>query len=127
MDLPGLIEGTVSGKGLGTDFLKHTNRTKGIAHFLSFENDSLPKSYLAMRDEIASLSEQLDSKPEVIILTKHDLISSEEIEERKESFQSFLREENIYSPLLVTSVYDYDSLMELQQILKESREEIGDD
>lgn len=85
-DLPGLIEGASSGKGLGIKFLKHIKRTKMLAHLISFENKNMLKSYKEIRKELAQYGQGLEEKKEVIILTKADLVDTKTIEKKvKES------------------------------------------
>jgi len=79
-DIPGLIEGASSGKGLGVQFLKHIERTKLLIHCLSCESDNLPSDYKVVRQELTNYSSTLASKPELVILTKTDLISPKEVE-----------------------------------------------
>jgi len=51
MDLPGLIEGTYKGKGVGKKFLKHTKYSKLLIHCISIENSDLAQRYKSMREE----------------------------------------------------------------------------
>lgn len=83
-DLPGLIEGASSGRGLGTAFLKHAERTKTILHCCSLEqNDEvLLDAYRTIRQELESWSPTLGEKPELIVLTKADTVIPEELEGR---------------------------------------------
>lgn len=74
LDLPGLIEQTHKGKGLGTKFAKHTRNAKILAHMISFENDSVVDAYQKMRDELKQIGEGLVDKHEVIVLTKSDVV-----------------------------------------------------
>jgi GTP-binding protein len=72
MDLPGLIEGTYEGKGLGTRFVKHTEYSNLVAHFVSMENENPVAMYKSMRAELKRISEDLYSKREFIVLSKTD-------------------------------------------------------
>lgn len=75
-DLPGLIKGASEGVGLGDKFLKHTSRTKVIAHVLdmgSSENRDPIKDYEDINYELAKYSEKLINKPQIIIANKMDL------------------------------------------------------
>lgn len=75
-DLPGLIKGASEGVGLGDKFLKHTARTKVIAHVLdmgsSEERDPI-EDYEEINNELAKYSEKLKDKPQIIIANKMDL------------------------------------------------------
>jgi GTP-binding protein len=75
-DLPGLIEGSHEGHGLGHDFLKHIERTRVIAHLVDIANidgsDPLD-SYNMIRKELSKYSKQLANKIEIIIASKMDL------------------------------------------------------
>ncbi len=87
MDLPGLIEGTASGKGLGTGFIKHTEFARLVAHVISLESEDLLKDYNTMRSELKDISKDLYNKKEIIVLTKTDTIEPEEIKKKVDLFK----------------------------------------
>jgi GTP-binding protein len=84
-DLPGLIEGASDGKGLGTAFLKHIERTGKIVHCIDAQADvvEIISAYDTIRKELASWSKKLGEKDEVIVLTKSELVEPEELETRR--------------------------------------------
>jgi GTP-binding protein len=79
-DIPGLIEGASSGKGLGSRFLKHIERTRFLVHLVSAEQDDLISAYRSIRNELESFGRDLSEKPELIILSKTDLLDGEGVE-----------------------------------------------
>ncbi len=81
-DIPGLIEGASSGKGLGIKFLKHITRTKILLHLISSESRDLCKDYSVIRSELANFDKNLLNKPELVLLSKADLLSENEIKEK---------------------------------------------
>lgn len=81
-DIPGLIEGASSGKGLGSKFLRHIERTKFLVHLVSAEQDDVAAAYRAIRAELAAFGKGLSEKPELVVLSKVDLLASEEREEK---------------------------------------------
>jgi GTP-binding protein len=75
-DIPGLIENSHNGVGLGFEFLKHIERTRIIVHILDIMplNGSDPaENYTAIRRELGLYSEVLAQKEEVIVANKMDL------------------------------------------------------
>ncbi len=79
-DLPGLIEGASLGHGLGDRFLKHTQRTRVIAHIIDmsgYTNDPY-KDYITINKELENFDESLIKKPQIIIANKMDMPSSKE-------------------------------------------------
>ncbi len=74
-DIPGLIEGASSGKGLGSRFLKHIERTKFIVHLVSAEQEDPASAYRAIRNELHSFGRGLSDKSELVVLSKVDLLS----------------------------------------------------
>src|SRR3989344_683621 len=79
-DIPGLIEGASSGKGLGTKFLKHVERTGILVHLVSADQENALESYREVREEVEKFGHELGKKREIIILSKTDLVSPEECE-----------------------------------------------
>ncbi|HEX9804779.1 MAG TPA: GTPase [Candidatus Dojkabacteria bacterium] len=110
MDLPGLIEGTFMGKGLGTKFVKHTRSAKLVAHFISLEQD-FKANYKSIRRELEAIDEELSKKPELIVLTKHDSADDKAIKEAEKFFKK-MKKKNV-----VTSAYDLDSLENLESTI----------
>ncbi len=81
-DIPGLIEGAALGKGLGHKFLRHIERTKALVHCISSEVEDPLKAYKVVRNELELYNKEITEKTEVIVLTKTDLISAGEKEEK---------------------------------------------
>ena len=79
-DIPGLIEGAHAGHGLGHDFLRHIERTRVLVHLLEAEplDGSDPgENYRAIRRELEQYSEALAGKPEIVVLSKMDLLTEQ--------------------------------------------------
>ncbi len=79
-DIPGLIDGASSGRGLGSKFLRHVERTGLLVHLVSSEQDDPAASYLSIRNELQVFARGLPEKPELIVLSKADLVSQDELE-----------------------------------------------
>ncbi len=91
-DIPGLIEGASMGKGLGHKFLRHVKRTKGLIHCISAEEPEPLKTYQVVRNELELYNKEITEKPEVIILTKTDIASEEEVKEKMKALKSLGRD-----------------------------------
>jgi len=74
-DIPGLIEGASTGKGLGHTFLRHVKRTKMLLHLISLEQENPLEAYYTIRGELSAYQESLAEKEEWIIFTKTDLVN----------------------------------------------------
>ncbi|CAN5848858.1 GTPase ObgE [soil metagenome] len=82
-DIPGLIEGAAEGKGLGHEFLRHTERARVLVYLLDpSETQTVgPERQLEiLRREIAEYSTELSRRPSLVILNKADLPEAEPIE-----------------------------------------------
>lgn len=79
-DIPGLIEGASSGRGLGSKFLKHTERTGFLIHVISAEQEDVAAAYAAIRTELVNTNQILAEKDEVVVLSKVDLLLPDERE-----------------------------------------------
>ncbi len=85
-DIPGLIEGASDGLGLGLDFLKHIERTRIIIHVVDVSGSEGrdPKEDLdKINAELASYSEKLAKKPQIVCANKMDMCSPEDYEDFK--------------------------------------------
>ncbi|MCB0354262.1 MAG: GTPase ObgE [Bdellovibrionales bacterium] len=87
-DIPGLIEGAHSGKGLGIQFLKHLERCKVFVHLLSAEplmthgregQPELLHQFELVRSELGSFNPELLERPFLICLNKVDLVSDKDL------------------------------------------------
>src|SRR5579864_2771911 len=75
-DIPGLIEGAHLGHGLGTQFLRHIERTRLLAHLVDVSESSgrdPVEDFRVVMDELASFGEGLASKPMFVVATKIDV------------------------------------------------------
>ncbi|MEI7578826.1 MAG: Obg family GTPase CgtA [bacterium] len=113
MDLPGLIEGTSAGKGLGSNFMKHARSARLVVHFISLENSEPFQDYQLIREELVKINPALCDLPEVIILNKKDILA----EEAAIKIQKQLAKQT-GKPVLLTSSFDYDSVKELFKFIK---------
>lgn len=87
-DIPGLIEGASQGRGLGHKFLKHIKRTKGLIHLVSCEEADPVKAYEIVRKELLLYNVDMENKPEIILLTKTDSVSKNELDLKLEAFKA---------------------------------------
>ena len=74
-DIPGLIEGAHLGHGLGTQFLRHIERTRLLAHLVDVSEASgrdPVHDFETVMAELASFSEDLAAKPMIVVATKMD-------------------------------------------------------
>jgi GTP-binding protein len=110
-DIPGLIEGASSGKGLGHTFLRHVTRTKMLLHLVSLETEDAVERYNTIRKELSTFSKDLATKEEWILLTKKDLVKQEYLDEVLKDLDT--NENRVF----VISVETGDGLKEFQDSL----------
>jgi GTP-binding protein len=76
-DIPGLIAGAHTGAGLGTQFLRHIERTRLLVHLVDVsEGSGRPdpvKDFEVIDEELASFGAQLEQKPRLIVASKIDV------------------------------------------------------
>ncbi len=82
-DIPGLIEGAAEGAGLGHEFLAHVERCSMLVHLVDLapaEGDPAA-NYEAVRGELVAYGAGLEELPEIVVLSKRDLLPVEQVEE----------------------------------------------
>lgn len=75
-DIPGLVEGAAEGKGLGHEFLRHTERARVLVVLLDpseLQVDPPERQYYVLMNELESHSPELAERPSVVVLNKSDL------------------------------------------------------
>jgi GTP-binding protein len=73
-DIPGLIEGAADGAGIGDRFLGHVERTRLLLHLVDGSAEDPLDDWRVVRGELDSYGAGLAEKPEIIALTKADLL-----------------------------------------------------
>lgn len=87
-DIPGLIEGAAAGAGLGHEFLAHVERCAMLVHLVDvapLEGEPLD-NYEAVRKELSAYGAGLEQLPELIVLSKRDLIEPGKATEMEEAW-----------------------------------------
>ncbi|MDP3729767.1 MAG: GTPase ObgE [bacterium] len=110
-DIPGLIEGSSKGKGLGIKFLRHIERTKIIFHFISAESPRPLKDYKIIRAELDAHNKTLLKKQEYLFLTKTDMVSPTICKKQLAILKK------INKKAISLSIHDIDSIKKIQTIL----------
>jgi GTP-binding protein len=110
-DIPGLIEGSSTGKGLGMKFLRHIERTGILFHFVSAESVDPVGDYKTICEELGQYSKALLKKKEYLFLSKSDILSPEALKKKLTLLKK------INATVIPVSVYDLDSIKKVEKIL----------
>jgi len=78
-DIPGLIEGSHLGKGLGHEFLRHIERTKVLLLLLDASATDPGRDYELLLKEIELYGKDLAVKPRILSFNKIDLLDEEKL------------------------------------------------
>jgi len=120
-DIPGLIEGASEGKGLGDAFLRHVERTAVLLHLVDAYSDDIAKAYQTIRHELASYNETLDSRPEIIALTKTEGLDEDIIQMQIDALKEVAPESQIFAISSTAHTGLKEVLRALRKMVVESR------
>lgn len=110
-DIPGLIEGASSGKGLGIKFLKHIEKVKVLLHCITVDSENPLSDYQVIWDEMKKYNPDLAKKDEIVLLTKTDLVSKDELKKKITELKKLKRN------IIPVSIYDFESIEKLKVLL----------
>lgn len=111
-DIPGLIEGASSGKGLGIQFLRHVERCKVLVFLISADSRSPINDYEILRSELEKYNPDMAFKKRIICISKTDIVDEEVIKKlRKVNFKEKL------TPKLMISSVIHSNIDELRQLM----------
>lgn len=110
-DIPGIIEGASSGKGLGFRFLRHIERNSVLLFMIPADtNRSIAEEYQILIKELKAYNPELEQKPKVLAITKSDLLD----EELKKEIEKDL---SLSLPIIFISSVMQKGLQELKDLL----------
>ena len=86
-DIPGLIEGAHGGAGLGTQFLRHIERTRLLVHLVDVSDSSgrsdVVNDFEVIRGELESFGAHLEDKPMIMVASKIDVANKDKLAKLK--------------------------------------------
>lgn len=112
-DIPGLIEGSSDGKGLGDKFLRHVERTKILVHLIDmagFEGRDPLADYKAINKELKNYDPAVFKKPQVIVANKMDLPQA------RENLKKFKKA--VRKPVIAVSALNKEGLEDLVEAIR---------
>ena len=112
-DIPGLIEGSSKGKGLGIKFLRHVERTKILFHFIAADSADPVLDYKTVRGELEAYNKLLLEKPEYLFVSKSDTVSQDAVAEIIDKL------EKLNQNVIPISIYDWNSIERVRKILND--------
>lgn len=118
-DIPGLIEDAHKGKGLGTDFLRHIERTKILLHLVDISSADVKKilkDYAVVIKELKSYSDKLIRKPMLVVLNKIDLVDDDIIKTVVKKLRTKIKNKYEIIPISAVKRQNLDIL--LKKIVK---------
>ena len=78
-DIPGLVEGASKGKGLGSQFLRHIERTKVLVFIIDSNSETIESDYNTLKKELIDHKPDLNDLPKILLLSKIDTINVEDL------------------------------------------------
>ncbi len=82
-DIPGIIEGAHTGKGLGLRFLRHIERNSLLLFMIPVDSDDIKNEYNVLLNELKQYNPELLHKERLLAITKSDMLDDELIGQMK--------------------------------------------
>ncbi len=110
-DIPGIVEGASTGKGLGITFLKHVERTGMLLWVLDVSSGSPAGDFETLERELLSYNKDLLLRERILVLNKTDKVSPEMVREWTAFFQERGEQVATVSALTGEGLGELDSIL----------------
>lgn len=108
-DIPGLIEGASTGKGLGIQFLRHIERCKVLVFLISADSEDPLNEYEILKNELESFNPDTIFKKRILCFTKSDIVDRDRIK-----FLTKLNIKEKHTPKFIISSVTHNKIDELK-------------
>lgn len=108
-DIPGIIEGAHTGKGLGLRFLRHIERNSALLFMIPCDSPDIREEYGILLNELKQYNPELLLKERMLAITKSDMLDDE--------LKAALTKELPEIPFVFISSVAQQGLMELKDML----------
>lgn len=116
-DIPGIIEGAHTGKGLGVRFLRHIERNSVLLFMLPADTADLKREYAILMNELKMHNPELLDKRRVIAVTKCDMLDDELIAAMRKEAPADKMNDGMPVPVVMISSVSGKGIIELKDEL----------
>jgi GTP-binding protein len=124
-DIPGLIEGAAEGKGLGSQFLRHVERTRVLVFLVDGTSENIKEQYEILRSELERHDPELNTRPSLLLITKLDAALDEFIDEQDLPAIDTIRISSVSRSNLKTAIIKISKLLVSQHASQPSTDKLN--
>jgi GTPase len=118
-DIPGIIEGAHTGKGIGLRFLRHIERNSALLFMIPADANDIKKEYKILKNELRQHNPELLDKPRVIAISKSDMLDEELMQALKKEFPEDKMSDGTKVPCIFISAVAGYGIQPLKDLLWE--------
>lgn len=125
-DVPGIIENASKGKGLGTEFLRHIERTNVLLHLIDVYQEDITGAYQTIQKELKEYKIDLTSKPMIVALNKCDGLPEDMQKDRLKELKRVLpKGTKVFCISANSGLNVKDLLFELHQLVEKQAKKVS--